>query len=183
MKFLKLNLKNFQICVINFALEVRMAVYYIEPYHIAMIFAILLVVRYGVELPIAWCGDNGEELKNLGEKLKDLSVDSDVKTPKMEDTTDASQKDSSSTTPPSGKNIALTDADFSSENLTAEEQAIGTDTGLDEKGKTRLKLELDARAEADAEAEKLSRELARLNSLPKPTFPDIRNPDGSFKRF
>jgi len=182
MKFLKLNLKNFQICVINFALEVRMAVYYIEPYHIAMIFAILLVVRYGVELPIAWCGDNGEELKDLGEKLKDLSGDSDVKTPKMGDT-DATQNNSSSNTPPSGQNMNLTDADFSSENLTAEEQSIGTDTGLDEKGKTRLKLELDARAEADAEAEKLARELARQNNLPRPKFPNLRNPDGSFKRF
>jgi len=57
---------------------------------------------------------------------------------------DASQTpNTSSNTPPSGKNIALTSADYPSEHLSTEEKAIGTDTKMSEQEKTRLNLQLE----------------------------------------
>jgi len=121
-------------CVLNFALEVRMAMYYIEPYHVAIIFATLMLVRYSIDLQVVLWVDSGEEFKNVG-------IDSVTKTPKMDD---ASQTpNTSSNTPPSGKNIALTSADYPSEHLSTEEKAIGTDTKMSEQEKTRLNLQLE----------------------------------------
>ena len=85
---------NFRIYILELLFQIRVAAYCVEPFHVVIIFAMITAIRYGLELKVVLCTD--------GEDLKNLNLDSLLRTPKSNEDQNPSGW---SGTPPSGKNF------------------------------------------------------------------------------